>query len=145
MSPALFGIAADRAIVAKLRSAIAEPPKIVERHHHRNSAASRQWDEVHPETGHIVKVDQVGLLRIQYRPEVLRDTVVPEVVVGFERSQAGSPNDHSVVIFPIETSSGVRAFGDSARKYDHVMTACRYTERLASSHDLGAAQHVWRK
>ncbi|KHS12409.1 hypothetical protein BMD20_17745 [Burkholderia multivorans] len=84
MCSALFSIATDRAIVAKLRAAIANSPKIVECHHHWNAPAPRQRNEVHPKASHIVKMDQIRLLRIQYRPEVLRDTVVPEIVVGFE-------------------------------------------------------------
>ena len=101
--------------------------------------------KVHPETGHIVKVDQVWLLRIQYGPEVLSDAVVPEIVVGFERCHAGAPHHHPVVVLRIETSAGICVFRNSSRKYDHVATARRKAERLSPSHDLRAAQHVGRK
>lgn len=90
-------------------------------------------------------MNQVWLLGIQYGPEVLRDAIVPEIVAGFERRHAGTPHNHPVVIFPVETSSGVCVFRNSSRKYDHVMTARREAKSLASSHDLGTAQHVWRK
>ncbi len=100
---------------------------------------------MHPETGHIVKMNQVWLLGIQYGPEVLRDAVVPEIVAGFERRHAGAPHNHPVVIFPIETASGVCVFRNSSRKDDHVMTARGQAESLTASHDLGTAQHMWRK
>ncbi|GBH27256.1 hypothetical protein BvRS1_43050 [Burkholderia vietnamiensis] len=100
---------------------------------------------MHPETGHIVKMDQVWLLGIQYGPEVLRDAVVPEIVAGFERRHAGTPHNHPVVIFSIETASGVCVFRDPSRKHDHVMTARRQPECLTASHNLGTTQHVWWK
>jgi len=100
---------------------------------------------MHPKSGHIMKMDQVWLLGIQYGPEVLRDAVVPEIVAGFERRHAGAPYNHPVVIFPIETAAGVCVFRNSSRKDDHVMTARRQAESLTASHDLGTTQHMWRK